>query len=82
VSVKIERAVRWMRGNYTCPNRPRHASPILLVTGFSDQVTEERLSDAGVGAFVMKPFMKRQMAKIIRGLGDRTAIGNPRFRSS
>ncbi|MBI5569032.1 MAG: response regulator [Desulfomonile tiedjei] len=50
--------------------------PILLVTGFSDQVTEERLSEAGVEAFVMKPVIKRQMAETIRVLLDRPSVAN------
>jgi signal transduction histidine kinase/CheY-like chemotaxis protein len=44
--------------------------PIILCTGFSDVITEEKAKDIGIKAFVFKPIIKRELAKTIRELLD------------
>lgn len=44
--------------------------PVLLCTGFSATMTEEKAKAIGIRAFVMKPFLRRDMAKIIRKVLD------------
>ncbi|MFH1350902.1 MAG: response regulator [Pseudomonadota bacterium] len=40
--------------------------PIILCTGFSEQIDERRAREMGISAFVMKPIVMRQMANTIR----------------
>ena len=44
--------------------------PIILCTGFSHQVDAETAKQAGIKAFVMKPLVKREIAKAIRDVLD------------
>ena len=44
----------------------RPAIPIILCTGFSDQIDEKIAQEIGVRAFVMKPVAMRDMAETIR----------------
>ncbi len=45
--------------------------PIILCTGFSEQIDERRAEEMGISAFVMKPVVMRQIANTIREvLGD------------
>jgi PAS domain S-box-containing protein len=44
----------------------RPAIPIILCTGFSEQVNEENAKAVGIKAFIMKPVMIQEMAKILR----------------
>jgi PAS domain S-box-containing protein len=43
---------------------------IILCTGFSEVITEERAREMGVRAFVMKPFALREIAQIVRRVLD------------
>jgi CheY-like chemotaxis protein len=43
---------------------------IILCTGFSDQINEERAKEKGISAFVMKPIVMRQFAQTIREVLD------------
>lgn len=45
--------------------------PIILCTGFSESITEARLTAAGIDVLVRKPVLKRDIAKVIRELLDR-----------
>ena len=45
--------------------------PIILCTGFSDQIDEKRAKEMGISAFVMKPIVMRQMANTIREVLDK-----------
>jgi len=40
--------------------------PIILCTGYSDQLTDEKIKRSGINALVMKPFVYKDFAKIIR----------------
>lgn len=44
--------------------------PIILCTGFSDQMDEIRAEKMGISAFVMKPIVMREIAKTIRQVLD------------
>jgi len=48
----------------------RDNQPIILCTGFSEAVSYERIREAGVGDFIMKPILKHElMESIARLLG-------------
>lgn len=40
--------------------------PIILCTGFSEQITERESKEIGIREFAMKPFVMRDLAKSIR----------------
>jgi two-component system, cell cycle sensor histidine kinase and response regulator CckA len=44
--------------------------PIVMCTGFSEFIDEERAGLIGIRAFVMKPFSKMDIAKVIRNVLD------------
>lgn len=44
--------------------------PIILCTGFSESISEDNYKSIGIGAFLMKPFLKKEIASIIRELLD------------
>jgi len=44
--------------------------PIILCTGFSEHINEEKAKAIGIRKFVMKPFIMREMAEAIRQVLD------------
>lgn len=44
--------------------------PIILCTGFSESVNEENFRSMGISAFVMKPVVRKEIARIIREVLD------------
>ena len=48
----------------------RQDIPIILCTGFSEQIDEKRAKEMGVRAFLMKPVVMGQIAKTIREVLD------------
>ena len=50
--------------------RIRPEMPIILCTGFSEQISNERARSLGIRALVMKPFLKNEMAGMIRRVLD------------
>jgi CheY-like chemotaxis protein len=50
--------------------RIRPDLPIILCTGHSDEITEDRAKDIGIRAFVMKPLSRRNLAEVIRKILD------------
>ncbi|MCP4111483.1 MAG: response regulator [Desulfobacteraceae bacterium] len=44
--------------------------PIILCTGFSEIISEEKAKLSGIRKFVMKPMLRVQIAKIIREVAD------------
>ena len=46
--------------------RIRPDTPIILCTGFSSQVSEEQAHEAGIRAFVMKPYNMSEIAAVLR----------------
>ena len=45
--------------------------PIILCTGFSTTVDEEKVRQLGIRAFIMKPFLKRELVGSIRAVLDK-----------
>jgi CheY-like chemotaxis protein len=48
--------------------------PIIICTGHSDLITEERLDTIGILEYVMKPFEMREMAETIRRVLDNRSV--------
>ncbi|MCP4715741.1 MAG: response regulator, partial [Deltaproteobacteria bacterium] len=53
--------------------RIRPDIPIILCTGFSEQITKEKAKLLGIREFVMKPIIVRELAAILRQIFDDTA---------
>jgi DNA-binding NtrC family response regulator len=53
--------------------RIRPNMPIVLCTGFSHQMDQEKALGMGIRAFVMKPFVLKEVAGTIRDVLD---VGN------
>jgi CheY-like chemotaxis protein len=45
--------------------------PVILCTGFSSKIDEQKALAMGIQAFVSKPILKREIAEIIRKVLDR-----------
>ena len=67
--------------DYTMPNMTgadlakalmqiRPEIPVILCTGFSELISEEKSKRMGIKAFMMKPFVMRKIAEIIRKVLD------------
>jgi CheY-like chemotaxis protein len=50
--------------------------PVILCTGYSEQITEKRAKDIGIRAFVLKPLVMREIAEKIREVLDATSLNN------
>lgn len=48
--------------------RIRHDIPVILCTGYSEAVSEEKAKKIGIKAFVMKPLVRAEIAKKIQGV--------------
>ena len=48
----------------------RHDIPVVLCTGFSDQITEEKAGDMGIRKFVHKPIVMPVLAETVRSALD------------
>jgi len=44
--------------------------PVILCTGFSEKITEEKALDMGIDKFIMKPIVKDELASTIRAVLD------------
>ncbi len=44
----------------------RQSLPVVLVSGFSEDLTSERLSGEGIGSYLMKPFVAHELDAAIR----------------
>jgi CheY-like chemotaxis protein len=51
--------------------RARPDIPVILCTGFSECMTEEKAMQLGIKAFMMKPLTRKGMAKVVRDVLDR-----------
>jgi PAS domain S-box-containing protein len=51
-------------------NQIRPDVPIILCTGFCDQLTEQQLAATGIRAVALKPVLMADLAKLIRGVLD------------
>jgi CheY-like chemotaxis protein len=50
--------------------RIRPDIPILLCSGFSETVNEEKPKAKGIRGYIMKPVLRREMAAIVRRVLD------------
>ena len=50
--------------------RIRPGIPIILCTGFSEIISEEKAKDMGICRFIMKPISRKDLAKAVRELLD------------
>ena len=46
--------------------------PIILCTGYSELVSEEKVNSFGIKAYLMKPIVKSEFAKTIRDVLDQS----------
>jgi CheY-like chemotaxis protein len=46
--------------------------PVILCTGFSERITEEKAREMGIRAFAMKPFNMRDIAETVRRVLDKS----------
>jgi CheY-like chemotaxis protein len=51
--------------------RTRPGLPVIVCTGFNEHIDPHRAREIGIGALVMKPFLKDDLAAIVRNLLDR-----------
>jgi CheY-like chemotaxis protein len=51
--------------------RLRPAIPIIMCTGFSERISEEKARDIGIRAFAMKPLNMRDLAETVREVLDK-----------
>jgi len=45
--------------------------PLIICTGFSDQISVENFSEFGIQGYITKPIIKKEMAKMIRDVLDK-----------
>ena len=50
--------------------------PVILCTGYSKNISEERAAEMGIKAFAYKPIVKADLAKIVRKVLDETKSEN------
>jgi signal transduction histidine kinase/CheY-like chemotaxis protein len=50
------------------------AIPIILCTGFSEGVSEEKMKAVGIDGFIMKPIVQAELAKLIRSILDNNKL--------
>ena len=50
--------------------RIRPDIPIILCTGFSEIISEEKAKSIGIREYIMKPILKNKMARTIRQVLD------------
>ncbi len=50
----------------------RPGIPILLCTGFSEQLPEQKKKDIGIKGFLMKPIVIRDLSDMVREVLDNT----------
>jgi FixJ family two-component response regulator len=56
----------------------RKEMPVILCTGLSDAVSPEQAETLGIRAFVVKPFVRAELARTIRRVLDPGAPGKER----
>jgi two-component system, cell cycle sensor histidine kinase and response regulator CckA len=50
--------------------RIRADIPVIVCTGYSERLVEEKIKEVGIRAFIMKPILMSRMAKVIREVLD------------
>ncbi|UCD82410.1 MAG: response regulator [Desulfobacterales bacterium] len=51
--------------------RVRPEIPVIICTGFSEQISEESARDLGISAFILKPLVLDKLARTVRSVLDR-----------
>jgi len=46
--------------------------PVIICTGYSEYISEEKVNKIGIRAFIMKPLLMRELANIVRKVLDNT----------
>ena len=49
----------------------RPGIPVILCTGFSDKIDEEKAKEMGISSYVMKPIVMSDLTKTIREILDK-----------
>ncbi len=44
--------------------------PVILCTGFSEQISEEHAKEMGIKEFILKPLLMNKLAGVVRGVLD------------
>ena len=57
--------------------RIRPELPVVVCTGYNEHIDSERARALGIGALVMKPFLKDDLADLVRALLDRAPPPQP-----
>jgi PAS domain S-box-containing protein len=55
----------------------RPSVPIIICTGFSERVDEQKAAEMGVDGYLMKPLIRAEIARAIRHILDNTARTDP-----
>jgi CheY-like chemotaxis protein len=50
--------------------KARSTTPVIMCTGFSDSVTEEKARSIGIRAFLMKPIVGKELTSTVRSVLD------------
>jgi PAS domain S-box-containing protein len=48
--------------------------PIILISGYSDEITDEKLRNLGIKSYLMKPFNQREISEAIEGVSEMKKI--------
>ncbi len=62
--------------------KTREDIPVILCTGFSKRMTEQKAKEIGIAAFLMKPLIMRQIAETIREVLDNRQTSANRYITS
>jgi CheY-like chemotaxis protein len=57
--------------------RIRPELPVIVCTGYNELIDPQRARELGIGALVMKPFLRDDLAELIRSLLDRNRPSSP-----
>jgi CheY-like chemotaxis protein len=49
--------------------------PVIICTGFNEQLSKERVQETGIRALLMKPYLKNEAATVIRHVLDQVNEG-------
>jgi response regulator RpfG family c-di-GMP phosphodiesterase len=52
----------------------RREIPVIVCTGYSDLIDEEKATELGIAAYIMKPVSMREVAKTIRKVLDKKPV--------
>ncbi|MFO7751831.1 MAG: response regulator, partial [Desulfobacteraceae bacterium] len=47
--------------------------PVIICTGFSDRITDETIRQLGIDGYILKPFIKKELADTVRRVLDHAA---------